>query len=307
MDAASGRKEGADPAAVIERIRELVSGGRSWSLEAAEIRMLLGIGTEEFHRRIYAAESRGHPLVSLSAATGTYSQENIWEFVALVELFCGPRTESLLQAAGIFFRHPEQMEILGVFLGEAAAALRDHRVDSEQFSAMLRIFGRFERARDVYIREYFPLEPLMRRAAALYCSQRAFGIPQLAEVNAIRLLEFFFRRHVLEPAGVFAVLIDRLLRQAEAEGYAEPKAGAGGEERGEGDEASGRRAGMEDSTLRLSRARAAMNLDGRPLDLPLLKSRYKHLMKIYHPDINPRGLRRCQEITAAYSLLLSSL
>jgi DnaJ-class molecular chaperone len=50
-----------------------------------------------------------------------------------------------------------------------------------------------------------------------------------------------------------------------------------------------------------------MNLEGRALSLPLLKAQYKRLMKIYHPDINPQGLRRCQEITAAYSLLLSSL
>ena len=50
-----------------------------------------------------------------------------------------------------------------------------------------------------------------------------------------------------------------------------------------------------------------MNLDGRALNRALLKAQYKRLMKIYHPDINPQGLRRCQEITAAYALLLSSL
>jgi DnaJ-class molecular chaperone len=50
-----------------------------------------------------------------------------------------------------------------------------------------------------------------------------------------------------------------------------------------------------------------MNLEDRTLTLPLLKAQYKRLMKIYHPDINPQGLRRCQDITAAYSLLLSTL
>jgi len=38
-----------------------------------------------------------------------------------------------------------------------------------------------------------------------------------------------------------------------------------------------------------------------------LKSRYRELIRIYHPDINPEGLRRCQEINAAYSLLASGL
>jgi hypothetical protein len=307
MGGKAGRKAEADPAPLIERIRELFSYDRSWSLQAADIRELLGLSSEEFHRQIYAAESGGHPLISLSAATGTYSQENIWEFVALIELFCGPQTESRLEKAGIFFSHPEQMEILGVFLGEAAATVRAHHLDPGQFSAMLRTFGRFERARDVYIQEYFPLEPLIRRSAALYCSDRAFAIPQLAEANAKGLLEFFFLKHILEPGAVFAALIERLLRQAAAEGYARDGTEARWQQEEEGANTRGRQADIADSSLRLLRARRAMDLDGRILDLPLLKAQYKRLMKIYHPDINPRGLRRCQEITAAYSLLLSSL
>lgn len=285
---------------VIERIRDIEASGAPWSLGAAEIRDLLGVTTEDFYRRIYLAESGNHPLVSLSAATGTYSQENIWEFVALVELFCGSETEVLLEKAGIFFTHPEQLEILGVFLTEVAAAIRNHDLESEVFSAMLRAFGSFERARDVYLEEYFPLADLINRAAALYCGDRSFVIPELAETNAKRLLQFFFQKHVLEARGIFAALLDQLLRQAVAEGYAAEQAdNRTNRERG--------RTGEPDRSSVLQQARRSMNLEERALTLPLLKAQYKRLMKIYHPDINPKGLRRCQEITAAYSLLLSSL
>jgi len=288
------------PDPVIRRISELEEYGDPWTLEAEEVRDLLGVGGEEFYRCIYAADSRDHPLVSLNAATGSYSQENIWEFVALLELFCGPETEASLQRAGVFFSYPEQMEILGVFLTETAAALRRHEVDAGQFSAMLRTFGRFERARDVYIREYFPLDELIEKASVLYCTERTFTLPRLARANVEQLLRFFFQKHVLETRSIFAVLIDRLLRQAAAEGYAvEDEPMRDGWERGD--------AGISDPSAPLQRARKAMNLEGRALSRPLLKSRYKRLMKIYHPDINPKGLRRCQEITAAYSLLLSSL
>jgi hypothetical protein len=288
------------PDPVIRRISELEEYGDSWSLDAGEIRDLLGVGGEEFYRHIYAAESGDHPLVSLKAATGNFSQENIWEFVALLELFCGPETEASLQQAGIFFSHPEQMEILGVFLTETAVALRRHEVDAEQFSAMLRTFGRFERARDVYIREYFPLVELIEKAAAVYCAERTFTIPKLARANVKGLLEFFFRKHVLQVRSIFTVLIDQLLRQAASEGYAaEDERIRGRRERAE--------AGISEPSAQLQGARKAMDLESRALSLPLLKSQYKRLMKIYHPDINPQGLRRCQEITAAYSLLLSSL
>jgi hypothetical protein len=286
------------PDPIIRRIAELEEYEDSWSLEAAEIRDLLGVSGEEFYRRIYAAEKRDHPLISLQSATGSFSQGNIWEFVALVELFCGPQTEQRLEGAGIFFSHPEQMEILGVFLQGTAAALRLHQVDTEQFAAMLRTFGRFKRARDVYIQEYFPIEPLIERAAAGYCAGRSFSIPELARANVKRLLRFFFQKHVLQLGSIFALLNDRLIGAAAAQGFAAADERIG-EEQGYAD------AGI--SSPHLQRACKAMDLEDRTLSLGLLKSRYKRLMKIYHPDINPRGLRRCQEITAAYALLLASL
>jgi hypothetical protein len=288
------------PDPVIHRIGEIEGFGEPWALDAAEIRELLGINSEDFYRRIYAAESGDHPLISLSAATGKYSQENIWEFVALIELFCGGETETRLQQAGIFFSHPEQLEILGIFLAETAGDVRQHDLDTEEFSAMLRTFVSYERARDVYLEEHFRLTGLIDRAAEEYCEDRSFDIPELAEANVKRLLRFFFRKHVLEVRSLFAVLIDRLLRQAVAEGYAAEQA----DTRWRGEQAE---AARQDRSSVLQRARQTMNLEGRTLTLPLLKAQYKRLMKIYHPDINPRGLRRCQEITAAHSLLLSSM
>ena len=288
------------PTRVIERIRDIEASGAPWSLGAADIRDLLGVTAEDFYRRIYAAESGDHPLISLSAATGTYGQENIWEFVALIELFCGGETETRLEQAGIFFSHSEQLEILGVFLAEAVVAIRRHNLNIEEFSAMLRTFGSYERARDVYLEEHFPLTGLIDRAAALYCGDRSFGIPELAETNVKRLLRFFFQKHVLEIRSIFAVLIEYLLQQAIAEGYAAEQA----DDRRKREQTG---AGVPDRSSVLQKARKTMNLERKALTLPLLKAQYKRLMKIYHPDINPKGLRRCQEITAAYSLLLTTL
>lgn len=298
MNQKSGRS---CPDLVIRRIAEIEASGEPWSLDAEEIRELLGVSTEDFHRRIYAAEAEGRSLISLSAATGRFNQENIWEFVALIELFCGGETETQLEQAGIFFSHPEQLEILGIFLAEAAAAVRQHDLNTAEFSAMLRAFDSYERARDVYLEEYVPLPGLIDRAAALYCGDRSFAIPELAAANVKRLLRFFFQKHLLEIRSVFAVLIEQMLRQAIAEGYAEEQA----DDRRKREQ---RRTGEpEEHSSVLQASRRSLDLEETALTLPLLKARYKRLMKIYHPDINPKGLRRCQEITAAYSMLLSSL
>jgi curved DNA-binding protein CbpA len=46
--------------------------------------------------------------------------------------------------------------------------------------------------------------------------------------------------------------------------------------------------------------------DDGSLSVSYLKAQYKALMKRYHPDVNPRGLRACQRINEAYALLLAS-
>ncbi len=284
---------------MIARIAELEAGGRAWSLRASELRGLLGLSSADFHRRLYAAQAAGNRLVGLGSVEGLFSQENVGELVSLLELFCGPGVEQPLQRAGVFFPQPEQVEIMGCFLGETGEALARHRLEEKEFSAMLRAFGSFERAREVYREEYFPLDELLERAAGRYCAGLSFGLPELGRVNVRRLLEFFFRRHVLETESLFASLYERLHEQAVREGYAEPPPRA--------EERAGRRADRRRADTPAQQARRLLGLEGGTLDLRRLKSRYKTLMKIYHPDLNPQGLRRCQEINAAYALLASGL
>lgn len=300
---------------LIQRIGFLEEADRGWSLGSEEIRELLGIAPEEFLRGIYAADRKGHPLVDLAAATTRFSQDNIWEFVALVELFCGTRTEDRLQRAGIFFTHPEQLEILGTLVARGSRSVREHAVDADEFSAMLAAFGSLERARACYLEEHFRLDALIDEAAQQYCAGRRFDIPELARRNARSLLRFFIQKHVLEPRDLFARVSAALFDQAVREGYAErPRAEEGrAGRRGTGRRGAGRPGGRGSGEghgrelSQLERACRVLELEERTLTPALLKSQYKRLMKRYHPDLNPAGLARCQEITAAYSVVVSSL
>jgi len=282
---------------LIARIAELERSGAAWSLRASEVRGLLGLGSADFHRRLYAAQQAGNRLVGLDSAGRSFAQENVGELVSLLELFCGPGVEESLARAGIFFPQPEQVQLMGCFLGEVGEALARHRLQENEFSAMLRSFASFERARVVYREEYFPLDELLQRSASRYCGSHSFGLPELARANARRLLEYFFRKHVLETEGLFESLYKTLREQAAREGYVPRQARAEGQ-------AGERRAEQASPGLR---ARRLLGLEGGELDLRRLKSRYKTLMKIYHPDLNPQGLRRCQEINAAYALLARGL
>jgi hypothetical protein len=298
----AGRAPSAQP--LIERIRAQEQTGKVWNLRAAEVRELLGLDSAAFYRRIYAAERAGNRLVGLAFVGERYSQENVGELVSLLELFCGREAEQQLYAAGIFLPHAEQRELMGAFLNVAAEAVRGHRLETGEFSAMLRAFGSFERARRVYREQYFPMEPLTAEAIRRYGSTRVFGIPDLALANARRILQLFFRKHLLEPEDLFAPLFERLREQAVLEGYAQQSESYG---QPGGRSRTTRGAEPKVPMKPVLEARRAMGLEGRALDLTLLKSRYRELIRIYHPDINPEGLRRCQEINAAYSLLAAGL
>ncbi len=283
---------------LIEQIRLLEEQGRPWRLSGEEVRTLLGVESAAFLRALYREELAGNPLLGLRTASDSFSQDSAGELVALVELFCGAESEGQLRRSGIFLSHPDQLEVIDTFLEVTAEAIRNHPLEAEQFAAMLRTFGAFEKARRVYLEEHFSLPDLIRQAAERYCSAHSFELAELARANAERVVGYFFQKHVLEPWTVFAALNARLLQEAVRLGYARPRPEEGGEE-------ARPAAGCRES--RLQRARRVMELGGQALSLPLVKRQYKRLMKRYHPDVNPAGLQRCQEINAAYSLLLAVL
>jgi hypothetical protein len=284
---------------LLERIGGLEATGSPWSLSSAEIRDLLGVDRSEYYRRIAAAEAAGNRLVGLGAATGRFAQDNIGELVTLLELFCGADAERRLQEAGVFFTHSEQAEILQVFHSLSAETVRGHRLHGEEFSAMLRAFGRWEQAVSVYLAEYLSMEALVEAAVDRHCVRRSFGLPALARANVARLLGYFFQKHVLDTHVLLAPIRAALFAQAVREGFAEaPRAR---------DWEAGAEARKQPAEEQALRACKVMGIEPAALTLTLLKGQYKRLMKCYHPDINPEGLCRCQQINAAYGLLVSRL
>ena len=191
---------------LLQRIGEQEAEGRPWVVSAAELRKLLGLAPADYYRRLAAAEAAGERLAGL--ATGNFAQENIGELVAVLELFCGQEAGRRLSEAGVFFDHVEQTEMLQVFHALNAQRVRSHPLRTEEFSAMLRAFGRWQRAIAVYLDEYLPVQSLIDEAVDGYCAGRRFTFPALARANVARLLHYFFQKHVLDA--------QRLLRMGDA-------------------------------------------------------------------------------------------
>ena len=261
-----------------------------------ELQRILGLSPERYYQEIYGAQVAGHPLIDLSLALQPFSQPSAPALVAVLEHLCGAVAESALERAGVFFSHEQQAEVLAEFLTAAAEAVRAHRFQADTFIAMLRTFGSTSEARRTYVDHFFDLDELQRHAAQRYCATRSFALPDLALANVRDLLRFFFAKHVLQRRSIFGPLHEAFHRAAVDAGFAD-------HERERRRQRMWRERSDQPSRSITDQARRAMGLGPEPLTARGLKARYKQLMKRYHPDVNPQGLARCQEINAAYATL----
>lgn len=282
---------------LIDEIERQERAGRSWRLTPVQLQRALGLSPERYYQEIYGAQVAGHPLIDLSLALEPFSQASAPALVALLEHLCGNGAERALEHAGVFFSHEQQAEITAEFLTATAAAVREHRFQDEEFAAMLRAFGRFPEARRVYLDHFFDLDDLQERAAHRYCAGRSFALPDLALANAIAVLRMLFAKHILRRRSIFGALHEAFVRAAEHAGFAEQR-----QERRQ-QRARRERPSERPGSAAAAGARRAMGLGPEPLTAGGLRARYKQLIKRYHPDVNPQGLARCQEITAAYAIL----
>jgi hypothetical protein len=310
---------------IVHAIRTQLEQHGRWELSADAVRELLGIDHATFYRRLYEEAMRGNPMIDVSAATARFEQDDVGALVSLLELFEGRRAELELEAAGIFFSHEARFEITSRFLRIAGETARAHGVDRRDFEAMLARRGTYRKARDTYLATHFSIPELIAAAAREYVAARGFPHAGVAEANVRYLLEQYVDRHVLERETVLAAVCVELFAIAVEQGYARSpeeewaeaererreqeardRAGTDGHREAGGRGGAGGRAGRRRAAEPVVWAREVMELDGMRVDRAGLKAQYKRLMKRYHPDVNPGGLRACQRINEAYSLLLAS-
>jgi hypothetical protein len=268
------------------------------------VRTLLDLDHATFYREVYAAAHRPGGVVEVSTATQTFTPNNVGELLELLELFAGRSAEDALRRLGAFLPHDHRVELTAKLLETATSTAQAHTVDADAFRGMLANRRSYESARDLYLSHFFSREALIADSVERFLEEHDFDLPGLAADTATRVLRRLFRSHVLDLPTVLVGIGLRLFEIAVAAGYA----------RRPEDEArdhARRRAGERDRASNGSadaRAWACRVLELAPSEAtePSVKRQYKKLMLRFHPDVNPRGLRRAQELNQAYALLLGT-
>jgi hypothetical protein len=277
---------------VISVIRDRYEASGTWRISSDELIEMIGVSRADYYRTLYQTSEL---VVPISGVTGDFSAREPGALVTVLELFFGRVAEERISGQGIFLPHSLRVDLLDGFLARAAQTVSEHTYQEAEFADMLRAFGRYDRAMEVYLQEYFPLAPMIERAALLFVEDRSFGMPPLALTRAREILRMYFQRHVFSREAILSSVLEKLRSQAAREGYLRRKR-AHREETTQGQTVARPSEGW---------ARRTLGLETAVLTPSLLKRRYRDLMKRFHPDVNPQGLEQSKDINNAYALLLA--
>jgi hypothetical protein len=274
----------------------------TWRITSDEAITALGVPPVEYWRALHSLRERVH----FEDAVDGFTQDTAGELVTLAEQLAGPRAEPVMVGAGLFLPHPLRGELAAELLARAESFSAGHSVNEEELLAMLRFTGSVRRTLGLYLDEHTDLEAMIAESAAAFARSR--GMASAGTATAARFLRELFSRHIMEKAALFSRLEQRLRQAARGLGFADPQE----QEPGSGEAAGqGARAGRsQGSGARrdragglLSWARGVLGLPAGPVGSKELRRRYRELIMRFHPDVNPSGLERCKDITAAYSVL----
>lgn len=282
------------PAALAQFISSRVDHEGRWSLTSDEAIARLGLDPVEFWRAAHGLRNR----VGFLDAVDGFTQDTVGDLVTIAETRFGPEAEEALSRAGVFIAHPQRLELMEGLFSRAEDFAEAHEIIDEELSSMIRFAGSIGMALPIYFDEHADLGRLIDETAGAFAGSR--GIPGAGAFTAARFLRELFSRHIIDRQALFTGLERRLRAAARRLGLADP--GQNDQDNGRTGTGQARGAGGQG---RLSWAKKVLGLPAVPVAFETLRRRYRELIMRYHPDVNPSGLERCKDITAAYAVLAS--
>jgi hypothetical protein len=254
----------------------------TWSLSQDDLENIYDPVT--LYREVYRQQLIGRE---------TYGPASAGELITLLESIGHEDAEPRLRAAGVFLNHEDRVRLTERLVRHIRRAIVLHIPDPEVFDGMIRQFRRYDLAERAYCSTFLPLDPVVEACAAEHAENRSGGPGHratarwyLRSLTARRVVVvtdlgpalFALLRAIGRQAGMLPPLSDDRSRSDAADAQKDP-AGA---------------------------AWAVFGLDARYASARDVQSRYRELMRRYHPDINPEGLEMAKRINTAYGVLVTS-
>ncbi len=282
-----------------DRLQELLDEieslriGESWSLPLDLALGLIHSEREEYYRYIYSLRRKGGGWSE--NLRDEFGPENTRELVGFLEHQGFADATARFLAAGLYFEEDRLLDWLEFFQSVSLSRIQSQSVERDLLESAIAGCMRFSDAADFYCHVKFDQTEYGRFAVSLYLKRIGAADHHLSRaiLGAYLAEQFRHRRIIWEDLCRGAHELLRVKAREWGVYEEEPE----------------RR--QYNVALLAPEMRDALQELELPLDrLPAaeeLKTRYRNLLKQYHPDVNPEGQDRTRRIVAAYSVVYTEV
>jgi hypothetical protein len=277
--------------ALVELLEEIESmaDDEGWRIPLSDALSFFPLKAEDFYRFAYARRNDD----GFHVPDDSLTPENFDDFLRFLEHRGWPDASSFFFRAGYALGASRRTDLLEFFYSVTVSRLQNHDVDRELLENSLAGCRDPADGFDFYCAASVDLEELIDFATDLYLDHHKIERHPFSVSRLRGMLREEVRVGTIIPEDLFRPLASVLRDRAIAWNLLDEDEPA-------------------PEFLALSKEmRAALVFMGFPQERPpgrqALKTRYRELMKKFHPDINPDGDEKSRQLNSAYSLLLSSL
>ncbi len=296
---------------IINEIKSTANKKGYWALSSQRLIELTKIVPYKF--RTYLTKTK--KMVNMPSGKDMFTNNNPEDLICLLEVIYGHCIEDKFSKAGIFIPHKTRIVLNELLLNNINKAVNNHNINTEDFEAMLYGTDLFKEAKNIYYDEEFNIDGFIKETCDQFLAKNNYQIVILAKNNILLYLKSLFDRNILSKQIIFYSLEGRLKEFAKSknlykqENVYEKETHQNRQFKTHSYSHNNKKKHRHKQSPYIDksdkeRAKQIMGLCGDP-DAKTIKKKYKELMKIYHPDVNPRGLEMSQKINCAYSILIT--
>ena len=277
--------------ALVELLEEIESmaDDEGWRMPLSDALSFFPLKAEDFYRFAYSRRNDE----GFHVPDDSLGPESFDDFLRFLEHRGWPDAGSFFFHAGYALGASQRTDLLEFFYSVTISRLQNHEVDRELLENSLAGCRNPADGFDFYRAAAVELDELIDFATNLYLDHRKIERHPFSVSRLRGMLREEVRTGAVDPEDLFRPLTGVLRDRALAWNLLDEDEPA-----------------PEFLALSKEMQAALVFMGFRPEQPPgrqSLKTRYRELMKKFHPDVNPDGDEKSRQLNSAYSLLLSGL
>lgn len=263
---------------IAAEIEEQIRSTNSWSISPERLCDLCDLPLIEYYRGLYN-ESQSHGVPT----PGALNTKTVQDVLPFLESNFGPTIRRVFYGKGVLFDFERTHDLSAACIEGISEAIDAHSPEVETYQQMLSRFKRHDIAFETYRSYFFQTDTILCEGIGSFLAQNGLADSPIAKFTAGFTVEQYIARNAISIPDLFSRLAATLRHAVDPSAH-----------------------GNQTTEAPIHREHLKiMGLEQMSPSKAALRRQYKVLMKTYHPDVNPAGLKMCQRINEAYGFLIT--